>query len=427
MAKLTSVTIEQAKPGATRREIPDSQCPGLYLVIQPNGSKSWALRYRSPVAKDGHGQRAARKLTLGLFASLSLKAARAAATAALKEVERGNDPAVNKREAKAAAKADAISARANTVDAAMVDFLTKYRGKKRQGIRESTRNDTAALFGLRWRDNEWQKTGKGVLAHWSGRPIASITKAESRSLVDGIAVDHGVTANRTLTCLKTFFTWATKQDLLTISPVAVIDRPAAETERERVLTPDEIKALWKAASAEAYPFGPFAKLLLLTGVRRDELREAPWSEFDLDAGTWLIPAERSKNHREHLVPLSPAALAILRECRSKRTCHYVFSTTGETPISGLSKALDRLRGDADHTWHDERRTFYSGLQKLKFPIEVAEACVNHKSGTLRGVARVYGRYDYWPEKTAAFAAWSMHVEGLVNGAAPAGDNVVAFR
>jgi integrase len=90
----------------------------------------------------------------------------------------------------------------------------------------------------------------------------------------------------------------------------------------------------------------------------------------------------------------------------------------------MSKALDRLRGNADWSPHDLRRTFYSGLQALKFPIEVAEACTNHKSGTLRGVAKVYARHQYLAEKTAAFEAWARHVDSLVNGAT--GGNVVSI-
>jgi integrase len=427
MVKLTTIAVEQARAGAARREIPDGGCPGLYLVIQPNGTKSWAVRYRAPSKLGGDGQRAPRKLTLGSVATISLKAARAAATDALKQVEAGNDPAVDKVAAKAAAKADAIAARDNTVDATMVEFLTKYRGKNRQGIRESTRHYTAALFGLKMEGGEWKPTGKGVLAKWKGRPIASVTKQDARSLIEGIAADHPVLGNRTLTGLKTFFGWAVKQDLLALSPVAALDAPAAETERQRTLTPDEIKSMWNVASAEAYPFGTMAKLLMMTGVRRDEAREAKWSEFDLDARTWLIPAERSKNRREHLVPLSPEALAVLRNMPRIKGCPWVFTTTGTTPISGLSKALDRLRGDGDWTWHDLRRTFYTGLQGLKIPIEVAEVCVNHRGGTLGGLARVYGTHDYWTEKTAAFEAWARHVDGLVNGRAAAGDNVVRLH
>lgn len=411
-----------------RLEVPVHGCAGLYLAIQPTGAKSWVVRYRSPIKRDGAGQRAPAKLTLGTVAALSVKQAEKAAKDALWEVARNIDPAATKRATRAHAKDEAIQARDNTVDAVMVEFLKRYRGKKRQGLRESTRLLTAHYFGFKPDpDNagQWKKTGNGVLAAWSGRPIASITKQDARTLLNALVdAGHGVTANRTLTVLKTLFAWAVKHDLLTISPVAMLDALAQEKSREVVLTDAEIKAMWTAANADGYPFGKLVQLLLLTGARRDELRNAPWSEFDLDARTWLLPAERSKNGREHLVPLAPMTIEILRSLPRIGSGKLLFTTTGETPVSGMSKALDRLRGTADWSPHDLRRTFYSGLQALKFPIEVAEACTNHKSGTLRGVAKVYARHQYLAEKTAAFEAWARHVDSLVNGVT--GGNVVSI-
>src|SRR5258707_431170 len=113
--KLTDRVVGQYKADPDKRlEIPDAGCAALYLVIQSNGSKSWAVRYRSPVE---HGK--PKKLTLGPVAAISLKRAHKLAKDALLEVERGNDPAMAKRDALQEAKADAIAARDNTVDAAM--------------------------------------------------------------------------------------------------------------------------------------------------------------------------------------------------------------------------------------------------------------------------------------------------------------------
>jgi integrase len=193
------------------------------------------------------------------------------------------------------------------------------------------------------------------------------------------------------------------------------------------------------------------QLLLLTGTRRDEMREAPGKEFEL-VGTaiplptgsawrgplWSLPGARTKNGRDHLVPLSPLAVEKLKSIPNIRGKGFLFTTTGETPISGLSKAKERLhaamlaelRKDDPHynlePWspHDLRRTFYSGLQRLGFSIEIAEACVNHTGGTLRGVAKVYGRYQYLAEKTAALDAWARHIEALVSGAP---SNVVSLH
>jgi integrase len=450
MAGLTA-WVDRAEPGrskqpgkegeAIRREIADDKCAGLYLVVQPGGTKSWALRFRSPTDKDKDGQRAAKKLTLGPLASgaskaapeigkpLTLSQARMLATAAMETVKQGIDPTATRREAKAVAKQEAVTD--SSIDAAMIEFLKKYKGKKRTGIRDSTRLLTALYFGLKpdpEKSGEWKKTGRGVLGKWSGKTLASITKRDAITLLDGLVDDgHGVTANRTLTCLKTLFGYCVKNDLLATSPVAALDAVAEEHSRQRTLTNTEVVALWRAAGIDCdprrlatvpgYPFGHLVQLLILTGARRDELRKATWSEFDLDARTWLLPASRSKNGREHLVPLSPMAVEILKKL-PRFDSQLLFTTTGTTAISGLSKAkarFDKAIGADDWSPHDLRRTFYTGLQALGFSIEVAEACVNHKSGTLRGVAAVYARHGYFAEKTAAFEAWARHVDRLVNG------------
>jgi integrase len=429
--RLTAQAIEKMKPGKARREIPDAGCPGLYLQIQPTGQKSWALRFRSPVDRSAaDGQRAARKLTLGPLAAVSLAKARALATDALEQVAQGVDPTHTRQAEKDRAR-EAIAGRADTIDAAMVEFLTRYKGRKTQGLRESTRLLTATYFGLKpdpTKPGAWKKTGSGVLKRWSGRPLSSIAKRDAIALIEDIVdAGTGVTANRTLTNLKTFFGWCVKRDMLAASPVAALDPAAAETSRERVLTEAELAALWKAADADGYPFGRLIQLAILTGARRDELCSATWGEFDLDAGTWLLPAARAKNGRAHLVPLAPMAVDILRGMPRHKGCALLFTTTGTTPISGLYKPVRRLHdamGAAERwTLHDLRRSFYSGLQALGFPIEVTEACVNHTGGTLRGVAKVYGRHDYKAEKTQAFEAWARHVDGLVNGR---DSNVVAF-
>lgn len=462
---LTAEVIKQAKPKAARYEIADGKCGGLFLVVQATGAKSWALRFRSPIERI-NGQRKAKKLTLGTFAltpsdskpaighPLTVGQARMLATAAMEDVRRGIDPTHVRRAEKAAAKVEAMTD--NTVDAAMVEFLKRYKGRKRQGLRESTRLLTAHYFGLKpnpEHPGEWKKSGNGVLKSWSGRPLASITKHDAITMLDSLVDSgRGVTANRTLTNLKTFFDWCVDRDMRASSPVTSLDAFAHETERERKLTAAELVAAWKVADKEGYPFGRLVQSLILLGQRRDELRELPRTELDLkgdpialDDGsrwsepTWTIPKERTKNGREHLVPLSPLAVKLLKSLPTIKGKGLLFTTTGETPISGLSKAKKRFdeamlvelrKSNPDATlepWtlHDLRRTFYSGLQALGFSIEIAEACVNHSSGTIRGVARVYARHKYLREKTQAFAAWARYVDDLVHGRTAS--NVVDFQ
>jgi integrase len=461
--KLTAIAIDQAKPREARYEIADGGSPGLYLVVQHTGSKSWALRFRTPAGS--------KKLTLGPLAEvdskaapvlghpLSLSQARALAGIARDQVKRGIDPAAVRQEEKTAARQEAKDALENTVDAAMIEFLRRYKGKKKQGLRDSTRNLTAHYLGLRpdpEKAGEWLKrTNGGVLRHWSGGSLASITKRDAIALLDKLVDDGtGVTANRTLTNLKTFFAWAVKRDMLAASPVASLDAPSEEASRERTLSDPELAALWKAADKAGYPFGRLIQLIILTGARRDEMREAPRSEFELaeasvalpTGGTWkgplwMLPEARSKNGREHLVPLSAMAVEILEKLPRVGKSGLLFTTTGSTPVSGISRfknvidaamLAESRKTDPGATldrWtlHDLRRTFSTGLQRLGVSLEVIEECLNHKSGTRSGVAGVYARYRYLAEKTDAFEKWALHIASIVSDERKrACDNILIF-
>jgi integrase len=444
--RLTDRTIVQVKAAESRREIPDGQCAGLYLTVHPTGAKAWALRFRSPIERDAAGQRKAKKLTLGPLANepnddepqigrpLSLTQARVLATGALEQVRRGFDPTHERRTEKAASRDEAISRSANTVDAAIIEFLTKYKGPKKRGLRDSTRNLTAYYFGLKpdaEKPGEWIKTGAGVLKRWSGRPLASITQHDVQTLVDAIADGAPVSANRTLAALKTLFKFYVKRQSLLTSPAALVDAPAAEESRDRTLSHAEVKAVWQAADAAAYPFGRLVQLLLLTGARRDELREAPWAEFDLDGDTpyWSLPGDRVKNGNEHSVPLSSWAKQILGGMPRIKGRGLLFTTTGETPYSGLSKAkraLDTASGVTGWTLHDLRRTAATGMaEKCGVQPHIIEAALNHVSGeSKRGVAGIYNRARYADDIRRALQAWADYVDALVNYNAA---NVVRIR
>lgn len=414
--KLTAIKVANIKPDPAKRlEIPDAGKPGLYLVVQTNGRKSWAVRYRRV------SDRKPRKFTLDGFPSLAL--AHKLAQDALDRVADGGDPAADKRAARL--QPAMVS---GLVDDAFQVFLDKHvRTKKGRPIRESTRRETARLLGYK-RDpakpEAWIKTGGGVLARWQGRKLDSIRPIDVRDLMDELVPAGPVTANRTLTALKTCFTFHVKRETLAKSPCDGIDAPAAEgAGRERTLSDVELAALWRAADADGYPFGRMVQMLILTGCRRDEVREASWAELDLAERQWLIPGNRTKNGRDHLVPLSDMTLDLLKQLpRIKGKAKLLFTTTGDTAISGLAKCKKRLHvamarelGEEPARWtlHDLRRTFVTGLQGLRVAVEVAEACVNHRSGTMAGVTSVYARHDYIEEKRDAFDRWARHVANLI--------------
>ncbi|GAB1378302.1 tyrosine-type recombinase/integrase [Pararhodobacter aggregans] len=394
----TTKAVENLKPDPARRlELPDPGLTGLYLVVQPSGAKSWALRYRfagKPV-----------KLTLGRWPVMGVADARGAASRALERIDRGQNPSDDKKAAKAAAEPSRDQLRS-----VIEVFLARHASRNRRP------DAVAAMFR------------REVLNQWGEREIQSITKRDMIQLLDAV-VDRGspVTANRLRAHLNTLFNWAKGRDILQINPLDGVKPPAPEKARDRVLTDNELRLFWAACEDLGQPFGPLYRFLLLTGQRLREAAEMTWEE--LDGNTWILPAARAKNGGEHVIPLSPSALAILQA--QPRIGRFLFSTTGNTPVSGFTHAkqrLDRLMAEAANkdlpkgvepvviprfTIHDLRRTAATGMASLRFPPHVVEAVLNHRSGTRRGVAAVYNRFDYAEEKRAALEAWALHVAELV--------------
>lgn len=233
--------------------------------------------------------------------------------------------------------------------------------------------------------------------------------------------------------LRKLFNWAVDREDIEVSPLAGMKAPKAVASRRRVLGHEELVCLWKACEHVGWPWGPYVRLLILTMQRRQEVAEMDWSEIDFEAKTWTLPPERAKNDEAHVVPLSTLALDQLRAMSPKRA-GLVFTTTGKTPVSGFSKAkrtldehmlrimTERLDLSSaaqspivipDWRFHDIRRTGATNLQALGIPIEVTEAVLNHISGTRAGVAGIYNRYKYGPEKTKALQAWSQRLEALL--------------
>ena len=175
--------------------------------------------------------------------------------------------------------------------------------------------------------------------------------------------------------------------------------------------------------------------MLLTGARRSEIAEANWQEIDLAAKTLTLPGSRTKNSEPHEIPLSDAAVEIIKALpRIEGKAALLFSTTGATPVSGFSRSREVIeraivaelrkeaveRGEdpekveAPKPWtlHDLRRTCASGMASLKIAPHVIEAVLNHKNGTIKGVAKVYNRYSYATEKRAALDAWARRLDAI---------------
>jgi integrase len=270
------------------------------------------------------------------------------------------------------------------------------------------------------------------LQRWQGRPIEGLTKADIIRELDRV-VDRGspIAANRTLSAIRRFLNWSVERGLIEVSPAASVKPPAPESSRDRVLSDREIIWLWSAAQQVGYPFGTIVQLLLVTAQRRDEVTGMRRAELD-GASQWVIPASRAKNDTIHVVPLSALALEVLGQVPEGRP-DLLFTTTGNSQVSGFSRAKRAI--DSAMTtiarkelrepkfeivpWklHDLRRTAATGMAGLQTPVHVVERLLNHRTGTIRGVAAVYNRHEYWTERVDAMAAWSASLRGLLKAIA----------
>jgi integrase len=408
MAKpLTELAIQKLKPRATRYEAPDGRVHGLFLIIQPSNARSWAVRYRFQGKPTKH--------TLGTYPALDLPTARNLALKALGEVAGGKDPHGEKLAQRAAMKARAASTD-DLVENICAEFISKYASKH-------TRD---------WRETE-RLLAKNVIPSWAGRRIGDIQKKDVVRLMDQIAERGPVTANRTYAQIRKMINWAISRSIVESNPCTGITR-APEIERERVLDPSEIGLVWRAAPELSGPYRAIVQMLILTGQRRDEVAGLQWSELDMKAGTWTLPAARSKNRREHVIPLTKEAAQIIDHQPRIEGVPYVF-TTGRLQPQGFSIAKRRLDQAIAHLngakpiapWvlHDLRRTVASGLAELGIQPHIIEAVLNHRSGIIRGVARVYNRFQYEPEKRKALEAWAARLDEIVTGKVPP-SNVVSL-
>jgi integrase len=249
--------------------------------------------------------------------------------------------------------------------------------------------------------------------------LGGIRKADLDDLIETKRSTHPVAARTLYEALRPFFKWCVSLDLIDKSPLEGLPVPAAPESRDRTLSDQEVRIFWAATNMHPV-FGPLYRLLLLTAQRREEVGAITWSELDLGAAVWVIPRERTKNGKAHLVHLSCQALEVIAQVHKIDGCPYLFSTTHTTPISGYGRAkakLDEHMGDVP-PWrvHDLRRTAASGMAKLGFQPHIVERVLNHVSGAQGGLVGVYQRYEYLEERKRAIEAWGQYVLDLTHEA-----------
>jgi integrase len=372
----------------------DDTMPGFGIRIRGD-SKRWVVQYRI-----GRQQR---RESLGDTRKVSLDDARKAARKRFAQVELGVDPGAERAQA---------GARALTLAVAIARYLDAKRGVSRP--------------------NTFKAAERYFAVHWKplrNRPLDAIRRADVAARLQVLVKAHGRTsAARARDYLSALYSWSMREGLCETNPVLATNDPTEGVQpRDRVLSDDEVRAIWSAAGDD--DSGRIVKLLLLTGCRREEIGGLKWSEANLDTGVMTIPGARTKNGRTLELTLPKIAIDVLRSVSRRDGRDYVFGHRGG-PFSGWSAAKLRLdariaiaTGKPVAAWrlHDLRRTMRTGLGRIGVLPHIAELVINHVKG---GVEAIYDRGRYQREIKQALALWAEHVLALIEGRE---SNVVTLR
>jgi integrase len=366
----------------------DSTVPGLtFRVSAPTksnseGRRDWLLRYRPR-------RQAQKAVARGAYPAVSLSLARQRAGAIVAAAKRGVDLIATEEREEQAQRAAQAKARP------LADIANEYLDSVKH-LRS-------------WCSIE-SRTRCHIIPKLGNKPVGEVTRADVVDFLDRLERGEGFRhqVNRCRETLRAIFAYAIERELVTVNPIVGVSK-RKEIPRDRTLTDGELTALWMAI--EKLPELPRAyfRVVLLTGARRNEVRGMAWSELDLDAGLWRLPAERTKSGRPFEVPLSAPVLETLRTL--PRIGPMVFAFDGKRPMT-VHQLVERVRRNAGLSnvrLHDLRRTLRTGLAELGVSFEVAERVLNH---AMPGLQAVYNRHSYAAEKRTALVLWADHVLSL---------------
>ena len=410
VAKLGKSTVEGiARPTAgTRAVLWDSELKGFGVRVTGSGIRTYILRYRV-----GGRDAPLRTHTIGRHGSpWTTEQARRRAAELLGQVRLGVDHAAER----ASRRESAEQVAAHREDRMFAKLADRWF---RQHVQRGDLRSEKDIEGVLKRD---------LKPALEGQTVDDVTKEMVAEMLETIGDRSADAANKAFKWLRQMYNWFVEKGVVATSPLDKMKMPFPEGKRTRTLTLSEVVLVWVALDALPHPFRSFYRLLILLGQRLREVSNLPWSELDMAAGDWVIPAARTKNKRDHLVPLPEQAVDILDalEPEAARRRGPVLTTDGRVGISGFSQIKERVDEEvaklivsnaaaasllgagevAEWVAHDLRRTLATGCQSLGIGIPVTEATLNHVSGARGGIVGVYQLYDYYDEKADALQRWA---------------------
>jgi len=405
---LTSTTIRNAKPRAKPYKLTDER--GLFLLVQPSGGMLWRMKYRIDGRDEaGEPKRVEKKLGLGIYPDVSLKDARERRDEARRMLANGIDPADQKRRDIQAAKVSAV----NTFTAVAEAFIAK---NERDGLAANT------LVKRRWFVRLLQKS----IGH---RPIAEIQPFDILEAVRPFeAAKNDEKAHRTLQFVGSVYRFAVANQMAASDPTRDLRGALAKRQPKHhaaILEPKRVGELLRTIDGYEGQGLPITRIALQLSpyvfVRPGELRQAEWTEIDLEAAIWRIPAAKMKARIEHAVPLSTQAIALFKAAGALTgDGRYVFPSI-RTPAKPMSEntvnaALRRLGYTGDEmTAHGFRATASTLLNESgKWSADAIERALAHKDrDAMRGS---YHRGPHWDERVAMAQWWGDYLDMLRTGA-----------
>lgn len=391
---LTDVRIRQAKAQPKPYRLADGG--GLFLEVRPNGSKLWRYAYRIGGKPN--------LFAMGAYPEVSLLDARQAHARARALVQAGTHPAHDR----ARAKGEAVARDADLFQSVALEWIEAKRTK--DGRPGWSPYYEAQVRSYMQRD---------VFPRVGRRPIRSITSADWLGVIQPIA-DRGAEAAAILVrqLASQVYTYAIARLRADSDPTFPLRRTIIRPPVQHAAPKDRDTIRDLLQRVRAYGGNRTTaialRVLLLTFVRTAELRNAPWSEFDLDRGLWTIPAERMKKRRSHLVPLAPQAVALLRELHDITGANVHLFPNNRRPTDVMSattinRALEHMGyPPAFFTGHDFRATASTRLHEMGFRSEIVEMQLAHSKTDK--VAAAYNHAEYLPERTAMMDAWATWIE-----------------